>query len=541
MKLNLLTLIFLFIFAIGSAQEFSISNVVCDPTSPDTLMPNERVNFTFDYTKAGGDIRIYIIPYKTDGIGSGFWGGSPLYSDNSGSGESYFGFKNGAIITGIRFRFNDVDGTLLYDTVVPVSFIYHEFNITDLELTPTSPSVLKIGDSINFTFNYNKPDMDVLIVPSGISNDNVASKQTTSTSPTYTDTTGAGNGFIKIDTLATVDEIRFQFIDATTNDTIAEVFKDVYYSFTNDSNKTYSISNVVFDPTSPSSLVANDKVNITFDYQKPYGDVRIYVEPLKSSGSGNGGVSGSGIYSETNGSGDGFFTYYGEALIEQVRIRIQSVNGGIILHDHIENVHFSYSLNPIAYSISNVVFTPTSPDTIHTVDTLKFTFDYVKPFGDVKIFARPMQDGEVKLGSTSKTVITYKDDTGSGWDYISFADVASFDQVRFQIKSTLNQMLYETIIDVDYTFIQRPVSADFFKNSEEPEIYPNPSNGNLTIFVPSEKSFKYSIINLSGQTIMEGISNSNTLNLNTKQIKSGTYITKIKVDDKQFSKLVVFE
>ena len=152
-----------------------------------------------------------------------------------------------------------------------------------------------------------------------------------------------------------------------------------------------------------------------------------------------------------------------------------------------------------------------------------------------------MKDGEVKLGSTSKTVITYTDDTGSGWDYISFADVASFDQVRFQIKSTLNQMLYETIIDVDYTFIQIPVSSEIYENNGEPEIYPNPSNGKLTIYVPSEKGFKYSIINLSGQTIMEGISNSNTLNLNTKQIKSGTYITKIKIDDKQFSKLVVFE
>lgn len=541
MKLNLLTFIFLFIFAIGSAQDYSVSNVVCDPPSPDTLMPNERVNITFDYTKAGGDIRIYIMPYKTGGIGSGFWGGSPLYSDNSGNGESYFGFKNGATITGIRFRFKDVDGTLLYDTVVPVSFIYHEFNITDLELTPTSPSVLKIGDSINFSFNYKKPDMDVLIVPSGISNDNVASKQTTSTSPTYTDTTGAGNGFIKIDTLATVDEIRFQFIDAVTNDTIAEIFKNVYYSFTNDSNKTYSISNVVYDPTSPGSLVANDKVNITFDYQKPYGDVRIYVQPLKSSGSGNTGVSGSGIYSESNGSGDAYFTYYGEALIEQVRIRIQSVNGGIVLHDHIEDVHFSYSLNPTAYSISNVVFTPTSPDTIHTVDTLKFTFDYVKPFGDVKIFARPMKDGEVKLGFTSKTVTTYKDDTGSGWDYISFADIASFDQIRFQIKSTLNQLLYETIIDVDYTFIQRPVSSEIIENDGELKIYPNPSNGKLTIYIPSEKGFKYSIINLSGQTILEGISNANTLNLNTKYIKSGTYIAKIKVDEKQFSKLVVFE
>ena len=541
MKLNLLTLIFLFIFTIGSAQDYSISNVVFKPASPDTLMPNEKVHFTFDYTKPGGDVRIYSYPRTSYAIGSAAWSGSPTYKDNNGSGESYFLYKNGAKVTSVDFYIKDVDGTKLYDTTFTVDFTYLGFEITDLEVNPTSPSSLEIGDSLNLSFNFKIPeDMDLKIEIAAMSDDKVVSKQTTSQSPTYSDTTGAGIGFIKIDTLATVDQIRFQFIDAATNDTIIEVFENVFYGFSNDSGIEYSISNVVYNPSSPGNLHANNHVDITFDYSKPYGDVRIFVQPFKSEGDGASGTSGSRVYSDNEASGDAFFTYSGNAVVNKVRFRIVSLSG-IVLHEYSEEVHFAFSLGWESYLIDNIVFTPGSPDTIHTVEKLKLTFDYKKPFGDIKIFVRPFKDGELKTGSTSAEIKIYTENSGSGNDYISFADPASFDQIRFQMKSMLNKLLFETIVDVDYNFIQRPVSADYFKKSEEPEIYPNPSNGKLTIYVPSEKGFNYSIISLSGQTILEGVSISNTLNLNTKQIKSGTYITKIKVDDKQFSKLVVFE
>jgi len=544
MKLNLLiiTLIFLFSAAAASAQDYSVSNVVFDPPSPATLMPNERINFTFDYAKAGGDIRIFARSVKIAGVGNASSAGSPLYTENVGSGNAYFFYNNGATINGVLFSFKDVDGTLLYDTTVVVDFTYLEFNITDLELSPESPTALNFGDSVKFTFNYSIPDMDLLIVPMAYGINDVIQNQISSASPVYSDTIGSGTGFFRIDGLATVDKIRFQFLDASTNDTIVEVFWYTYFSFSNDSNKTYSISNVIFDPASPSSMVENDKVNITFDYQKPYGDVRIYIDPVKSSGSGNYGTSGSPIYSENNGSAtDVNFTYFGEALVEKVIFRIQSASGGILLHEHSEDVHFSYSQNTIPYSITNVVFNPPSPSTIHTVDTLKFTFDYSKPYGNIKIFARPIKDGSLKLGSTSGSVITYTDSTGIGSDYISFADVASFDQIRFQIKSTLNQLLYETFVDVDYDFIFRPVSAELVETDNQPSIYPMPATNELTISVPGVKGFDYSIVNLSGQVIQKGFSESNTLKINVNHIHRGTYITQIKYADQQYSKLLIIE
>ncbi|MBT6004645.1 MAG: T9SS type A sorting domain-containing protein, partial [Prolixibacteraceae bacterium] len=263
--------------------------------------------------------------------------------------------------------------------------------------------------------------------------------------------------------------------------------------------------------------------------------------PIKSEGSGNAGTSGSGLYSENNGSADGHFVYFGEAKVEQVRFRIQSVSG-TILHEYFEDVYFTYTEDSTkTYSISNVVFDKPSPAIIHTVDTLNFTFNYSKPFGEVRIFARPMINGNLQVGSFSSTVKTYSDDTGETSDYISFVNESSFDQVRFQIKSTLNQLLFETFIDVDYTFILRPVTSEIFANVDGPDIYPVPSGGELNISVPTGTGFNYSIINLSGQIILKGFSNSNTSKIDIGNVPSGTYIAKIKYNDKQYSKLIIFE
>ncbi len=540
MKQSLLILISLLFLTTGYTQEYSISNVVFRPAPPDTLMPNEKVYFTFDYTKPGGDVHIYSYPRTSSSIGSAFWSGSKTYSENTGSGENYFGYKNGATVTGVTFYIKDVDGTRLYDTTFTTNFTYLGFEITDLDITPASPASLNIGDSLKFSFNYKIPDMDLKIVTTAMSNNEVVHKQTIAPSPTYTDTTGTGTSFIKIDTLATVDQISFQFIDAATNDTIVEVFKDVYYGFSNDPGQEYSISNVVFDPASPGTLEANEKVNITFDYTKAYGDVRIYIQPFKSEGNGNPGTDGSGIYSDNSGSGTSFFTYNNNAVVNKVRFQIKSLNG-ILLHEHFEEVYFSFSLDPAAYSIENIVFTPASPATIHTVDTLKFTFDYKKPFGDVKIFARPMKNGEVKAGSFSGEVKTYTENTGSGQDFIAFPDTASFNQIRFQMKSALNKLLYETIVDVDFKFIQRPVSAEIIKNSTGLEIYPNPSSGEITISLPTENSFRYSILDITGRVILDGTSKTNSIKLNTQKLDKGTYITKVISNEKQFSKVVIFK
>jgi hypothetical protein len=503
-------------------------------------MPNEKVYFTFDYTKPGGDVRIYSYPHTSSSIGTAFWSGSGKYSDNTGSGENFFGYKNGAKVTGVTFYIQDIDGTRLFDTTFTADFTYLGFEIKDFNITPASSASLNIGDSLKFSFNYKIPDIDLKIVTTAMSNKKVVHKQTAAPSPTYTNTTGTGTGFIKIDTLATVDQIRFQFIDAATNDLIVEVFKKVYYSFSNNSGNEYSISNVVFAPTSPGSLTANEKVNITFNYTKPYGDVRIYIQPHKSEGNGSAEKDGSGIYTNNSGSGTSFFTYDNNAVVNKVRFRIQSLSG-TVLHEHFEEVHFSFSLDPASYSIKNIVFTPASPATIHTVDTLKFTFDYKKPFGDVKIYARPLKNGKIKTGSFSAKVKTYTTNTGSGQDFIAFPDTASFNQVRFQMKSALNKLLYETIVNVDFKFIQRPVSAETIKNSTDLEIYPNPSSGVITISHPTENSFQYSILDLTGRVVKEGISKTNSVKIDMQKLNKGTYIAKIISNEKQFSKVIIFK
>ena len=460
MKSNLLIIGLLFIFSLCSAQNFSISNVVFDPPSPATLIAGQRVNITFDYTKTGGDIRIFARSWFVNGSGNGIAqsAGSPTYTDDNGSGEAYFFYTNDAKTDNVRFRFQDLDNNILYDSIIPVDYTYIGYNIKDLNLKPSSPGFLNVGDSIKFDFNFSFPEVDVKIVPMGIANDQVMPKQTVSISPTYTEEAGNGSGFISLDTAVAIDQIRFQFLDATTNDTLSEFFSDVYFVFSDDNDTTYTISNVVFNPPTPGLLTVGDSLKLTFDYKKPIGKVLIFAYPIYDEGSGNYRHSGSARYSDKIGSGNYYFIFTGEAKIKGVKFSVQSENYTII-HEHIEPCSFTFSNDPNAtFSISDVVLTPPSPDTLNTGDTIKINFKYTKPFGQVDISVRPMENGQVKVGSESPSLGTFSAESGLVETYILFDTEATFDQIRFQMKSGPSNIVHQTFVDVDYKYVTVPFS-----------------------------------------------------------------------------------
>ncbi|MCF6334094.1 MAG: T9SS type A sorting domain-containing protein [Draconibacterium sp.] len=539
MRLYLLIFFLSFCNLSGISQNYSISNVVLDPPSPDsTLLPNTWLNVNYNYTKIGGDIRInvYLLPG-----GNYAGGGAALKTENSGSGDSKFIFYNGGKIDGIKFEFIDLDWTVLHDTVIAVDYTYSGFYLNDVVFTPTSPGVLSFGDSIKFNFNYEKADMDVKIIPIAISNHNEIEKQTTSISPVYTGESGSGDGFIRIDSLASVDQIMFQFINVATNDTLVEIVKNVYFSFTNNTSSNYSISNVVFDPPSPGSLNLNEKVNFTFDYTKPYGNVRIDASPIVSEGSSNYGTAGSPTYTENSGSGDFYFVFYDESKVEKVRFMIRSISE-VILYQKDFDVLYTFLSDPnSAYSISNVVFNPAPPLEVNTVDTIKFTFDYNSPFGNFKIFARPFENGNLKIGYAASGSEIYDEKSGSGNGFIIYNQPSSFDQVRFQFQSYSNQTLYETFVDAEFTITVRLVSAGYLEDETEFLIYPVPTKNKIHISSHNLKEFQYSIIDLSGRTILSGVSNENTKEIDLGQITKGSYIVKIFSGGKNLSKLIVIE
>lgn len=507
MKL-IFTSCFVLILALSTvAQNYSISNVQFDHNQGDTLLPGEFVNFTYDYTKTGGDIRISGRPNVTSGPGSALKAGYALKTDDVGSGDARFSYSNGKKIESVIFRFVDLDWTDIYDTIFPFEVYFHTFMITNLQLTPASPAILGIGDSIKLNFNFNKTYGNVKIIPIALSNGSTVHKQTTPVLPVQSQDTGVISTFIKIDTLAYVDQIMFQFLDATTNDTLLEVTNDVYFTFTNDINTTYSISNVVCDPSSPGNVGLNEDVNISFDYTKPYGDVRIYVNPIVTEGSHDLGTGGSSLYTENSGVGSGRFVFFGESKVEQLVFRIKSPSG-ILLYEYFEDVFFTISSNTsLDYSITDIKLIPESPANLNTGDTINISFKYTKPFGEVRFFIKPFSDGELNTGYETPNQITYSNNIDSVETFIIYDIATSFDQIKIQMQTSQNRLLVEETVNVGYTFVQVPFAIS--------NIVLNPAS-------PSSLSFHDSLQITFDYKNLEGQANVKLLAYANGQLLNGT-------------------
>ena len=456
MKQSLLIILLFFLTTSAFAQNYSISNVVFDPATPATLLPGEFVNITFDYQKTGGDIRIGIETHVKSGNGNSATSGYGLKTDDTGSGDARFTYQNGAVIDSVIFRFIDLDWSLLWDTVVAVDFTFHSFYINNFQTTPASPGILNFGDSIKFNFDFEQTYGNVIINTIALSNHIPVDNQIHSEAQTFSSETGSSSGFVKLNNLATVDQILFQFLDASGNDTLLEVEKDIFFTYTNDINASYSISNVVCTPSSPGNITLNERVEIAFNYTKPYGDVRIYVDPVVSEGSYNYGSGGSVLYTENSGTGTGHFVFYNEAKIEKLVFRIKS-SSGITLHEYFEDVFFTVSSDStLNYSISDIKFNPESPETLNTGDTIHISFKYTKPFGEVNFFVKPYKNEELNVGYEVPSLLSFSNNVDSIETFIIYDIATNFDQINIQMRTSLNRLLVEKTVNVDYTFVQVP-------------------------------------------------------------------------------------
>ncbi|MHC4314781.1 MAG: right-handed parallel beta-helix repeat-containing protein, partial [Planctomycetota bacterium] len=106
----------------------SITNIVLNPTSPATLMPNDYVNITFDYgtTEANG-VNIWARPFSNGALTPGYGAHpSPDYPSGYGSGTGWFYIPYGNVaVDQIRFQMYNLSETvLLREVFVPVLYRY---------------------------------------------------------------------------------------------------------------------------------------------------------------------------------------------------------------------------------------------------------------------------------------------------------------------------------------------------------------------------------------------------------------------------------
>lgn len=102
-----------------------------------------------------------------------------------------------------------------------------------------------------------------------------------------------------------------------------------------------------------------------------------------------------------------------------------------------------------------------------------------------------------------------------------------------------NPVLYKVTAQNGTTSIDWTVSIDFstgFENSVSTngmKIYPNPSNGNFVVDLPSiNGAAQLTIMNNVGQTIYSQSVNTEKVNISLNDVNSGIYFIRVRISDK---------
>ncbi|VAW86677.1 hypothetical protein MNBD_GAMMA16-1333, partial [hydrothermal vent metagenome] len=105
-----------------------------------------------------------------------------------------------------------------------------------------------------------------------------------------------------------------------------------------------TLSNISFSPSSPSLLIVNDSVNITFDYQtSEENGVRIWARPFTNDElTSNYSASGSPLHPVGTGAGTQFFTITTTAKVNQVRFQMWTDGQTKLLYETFVDVGYTF-------------------------------------------------------------------------------------------------------------------------------------------------------------------------------------------------------
>ncbi len=230
------------------------------------------------------------------------------------------------------------------------------------------------------------------------------------------------------------------------------------------------ITGVRVQPTSPATLSPGDSVMVRFGYDIParWGEVRIFVRPMTDGAlSSNYAAGGSPLYSGT-GSGRSWFTIRsGTAGIDQIRLQIvdQSRN---LLRERFVPVELSFRamrfpaiaeitgvLTLANHTVSDVDAMPTSPTQLRPGDFVTTTFTYrTTNAGGVRIFVRPMTDGEPSPAYRASRSPVYPSGSGEGRGSFTIqSDGVTVDQLRLEMYTPEgDELLHQSFVPVSYRY-----------------------------------------------------------------------------------------
>lgn len=215
----------------------AITNIQITPSAPASLLFNQNVTLTFDYTTSTpGGARIFVRPFTGGALTPNYAAhGSPLYSTGTGSGTGFFTITAGnAAVDQLRFQMFDANQTqLLLEFFIPVNYHFAAHAITAIQFSPPAPAFLTSNTSINLTFQYSTAAAGgARIFARPFTGGALSPNYGAHGSLLYPTGSGNGSGFFTITAgRLTVDHARWQMLDANQTQLLLEFFIPVNYQF----------------------------------------------------------------------------------------------------------------------------------------------------------------------------------------------------------------------------------------------------------------------------------------------------------------------
>jgi hypothetical protein len=323
--------------------------------------------------------------------------------------------------------------------------------VTDIDLAPDSPNILRTNQNVTFTFNYisNQPG-GVRIWARPFSNGALTPNYAAHPSPLYPMGSGVGNGFFTITTGdVVVDQIRFQINDSTGSTLLFEALLPVYLRFT---DAIHAVTNIALTPDTPDVLGLNQSVSFTFDYiTRQPGGVRIWGRPFT-----NGALTpsyaahGSPLHPTGGGSSSGFFTITnGQPVVDQLRIQMWDDAQSTLLFEAFLPVYFRFSSSPNI--ITKIELAPDTPNIFKYSDNVNLTFDYTTINKDgVRIWARPFSGANLSPNYAAHSSIVHPAGSGSATGSFRLtSEPVIVDKVRVQMWTPdQSALLFEAFLPV---------------------------------------------------------------------------------------------
>ncbi len=349
--------------------------------------------------------------------------------------------------------------------------------ITNVQLSPASPSSLSRNDRVIVKFEYETINTDgVRIWSKPYSAGSVLPGQSFQASPLYAIGKGQGESFFTVTSdVEKIDEVRMEMRTESTNILLREEILSVDYIIVPSEN---TISNITFSIETPAKINFDTPIEVSYDYTtKDANGVVIWVEPFSGTNRSPRRETSSPLLLATgNASSTSTFTINSGAIdirVDQIRLQMFTKDQNFVLAEKFVPVDFLFQQAQLLNStvnnfISNIRLLPATPRNMTNNEPIHIDFDYdsIVPEG-VLVRVQPRSSEAPNLESY-RCGDAYPVGTGSGTCLVTISPTIDMTLNAIQLTMmTTDQraILYETSITTAYTY-----SQDQTENVKQPVI-----------------------------------------------------------------------